>query len=982
MPIKFSELSPNVTSLANEDLFAVTDASEGGSVSINFASLKGIIVDENTFTENASLIVSAINAYDSGNGTNTLNATTLNGFPSTYYLNYNSLSNRPTIPTALDNLDNDSGFIKLEAGVVSPANPTGEARVVYQRKVSGTQLGKTTITTSFIPEGENLYYRDNRVESFFDENFGDYYNSFAATFDEGNVKDSYYDTVGEVRQAQITGGETNIIRIPATGTIPGSIDTRAQTERFPGYRAGQVVRVFGADPTSRELLSSAQVATALSIVGFRTETQISSNPYNVLKYRVAEWDYSTGQISSGITEMTAYVGVPGTVTDPVQVENYLAGDPNRILSAFGIENFININFTSGPTPGRGILIYRRVGTSGAPEGVSKLIAVLGPKDVEVGKWIDYYTDDVLDYSGKNQEDNSYLPINTVHFRPLIEPAVAREGWMDNVITGVKYSDPINPVQSTYIDITLQDPMTSSAGVWVCHDDTSKIQSAINNNSVAGRKAVQLNPKNYMVSELVVPSNFGINGFAYNTRMSKIPWSGYSTDAPSGRIIRAAAATGASNISLVGFDIDGNSTNSFLFDDSSVSSRNYIVDWGQRSDSILIDKVRISKPIGGGIWASDGTNFKIFASEAINSGLSDRYLFSPLIVDGGENTSIVSNRFQNFTNYVDTSITNKGVIEGNIISNCGTGLLIYGSRFLVSAPNILVGPADEFLPNPDSYNSEYDSINIDLTGSILTQPVTSYDSDPFKYQENGDVYDLTQTAGVEYKIFAVEKLPDGSENIWLPSITGVHAGALEMNERSESENPPQEGGFQFNIPASSVSAIKIAGGAYTLANLQDAGATINYTNAEGVAASVAGNPNHVGLGWAASVNQWVVSGIVTNTAQSPGTWSTQYVDPGDGLTYADYTIDLTSYKYLAIDRAVRPVITGTFSHQNFSAGNTVGGVPAQFGTIKQIIDLDAQNVTKRIVIKWLNANYAGSASGGASGQIEVRNDFVLANGRIK
>ena len=977
MPIKFSELSPRVTSLSNADLFAVTDASEGGSVSINFENLKGIIVDENTFTENASQIVSAINNYDSGNGTNTLNATTLANQSAAYYLNYNNLTNRPTIPTTLNDLDNDDGFIRLIAGESSPENPNGEPRITYRRIVNDVQLSSETLTTSYLVEGQNLYYTDDRVEAYLDEEFGNYYNSFAATFDEGNVKDSYFDTVGVVREASVTGGETKVIRVPATGTIPGSTETREQSDRFVGYRKNQVLRVFGADPTSRDLLTSSQVATSVTIVGFRTETQSSTNPYNVLKYRVAEFDLSTGQVTAGGTEVTAYVGVPGTVTDQNEVDNYLAGDANRILNQFGIENFVNLNFTSSPTPGRGVLVYRRVGTRDAPEGISKLVAVLGPKDIAVGKWIDYYTDDLLSYSKKNQEDNSYLPENTVHFRPLSEPAVAREGWMDTIIESVRYQDPANPGLSTYVDITVQDQMTSSSGVWICHNDTSKIQSAINNNSVAGRKAVQLNPKNYMVSELSIPSNFGINGFAYNTQLTKIPWSGFETDASTGRMLVASESTGASNISIVGFDIDANAVNQVLFDDSSIAGRNYTVDWGQRGDSILMDKIRLSSPVGGGVYASDCTNFKIYASECINSALSDRYLYSPLIVDGGENTSIVSNRFENFTNYVDVSITNKGVVEGNIFSNVGTGLLIYGSRFLVASPNILVGPADEFLPNPDSFNSEYDSINIDLAGSLLTDPVSSYDSDPFKYQENGQVYDLTQVEGgaPSYKIFAIEKLPNGAENIWLPAITGSHPNAVEMNERVEEDNPLEEGGFQFNIPAASVSAIKVTGGMYTLANLQDETATINYTDASGTAQTISGNENHVGLGWSAFVTQWVVNAIVQNTAQSPGVWGNQYTEGSD--TYADYTVRLSDTKYLSVDRKIRMVTTGTFAHSNFTPGTGA----AQYGVVKSISS--EVNGERTVVIKWEDANSGNNtAVGGHGGQTEIQNDFVIANGRIK
>ena len=43
MAIKFSELTPRVSTLADLDLFAVSDYSEGSSVAIAFGDLKGII---------------------------------------------------------------------------------------------------------------------------------------------------------------------------------------------------------------------------------------------------------------------------------------------------------------------------------------------------------------------------------------------------------------------------------------------------------------------------------------------------------------------------------------------------------------------------------------------------------------------------------------------------------------------------------------------------------------------------------------------------------------------------------------------------------------------------------------------------------------------------------------------------------------------------------------------------------------------------
>ena len=50
--------------------------------------------------------------------------------------------------------------------------------------------------------------------------FGTFFNSFAATFDEGNVKDSFTDTCGTFINPSVVEGETNIIRISSINNCP------------------------------------------------------------------------------------------------------------------------------------------------------------------------------------------------------------------------------------------------------------------------------------------------------------------------------------------------------------------------------------------------------------------------------------------------------------------------------------------------------------------------------------------------------------------------------------------------------------------------------------------------------------------------------------------------------------------------------------------------------------------------------------------
>lgn len=1086
MAIKFSELTPRVSTLADLDLFAVSDYSEGSSVAIAFGDLKGIIIDQDTFTNNAGLIVNALNEYTSPvTGYNEVQATTLQsrdpvtGFITpvdlTYILDYRNATNKPNIPTDLHDINNFSegdngGYVRFRTTEIGSG---GE--LVFQPIVSGVVTQGLVISTDYISEGANLYYTQERVEDFMDANFGEYYNSFAATFDEGNVKDSYFDTVGEFQLQQVTGNpgnESDVIRIYRIGFIPGSIKTRQQLNRFLGYRAGQNIRIFGADPIDRGLPSGAPTtAFDIQVTGFRDEALGSSDLHLGLSYKICEWDLETGQVTIGSPAKSVYIGVPEYVQNQAIIDNYT---PQQLLDDFGIENFIDLKFTNIPEGGnKGLLVYRQIlggfvanTTVYGVQGQHELIAVLGPKELTTSVWKDYYTDDILNYNNKNQSTNTYLAENMVHFKPNKEPDSAQYGWVDRTIREVRPQNPNNISISDYIDIYLDDVVSGSGdGCWISHDDTTKIQTAIDFNSVNGRKAIQLNPKNYIVREISVPDNFGISGFAYNTSMTRMPWSSYS-NIPSNKIIKTSNASGAKNISLVAFDIDGNACNQYLLEDATVPARNYIIDLGTESDSILIDKVRVKNMIGGGVYASLGTTFKLFASEIFDSGLSDRYLYSPLKLDDGINTSIVSNRFQNFTENIDCSATRYGVIQGNIINACGSGLLVYGSSFLIAEPNILVGPAGEFLPNPDAYNSEYDSINVDLTSSAANG-FGPYDSDNFKYQQNGENYDLTGSV-LTYRTFALSKLPTGLEDIWIPEIQNSE-DYIRLEYNTSSDNPLSEGGFGFHMEADTVERIKYNGGRYKQVLITNGGtgyangdtiilegndlgganghndivltvayalngviqevdvdaspsviqsktytgitgstdgggqnATFTVTTTGGVytyafmsdpanqiptgdGQYVAGNPYHVGLGWSASIDQYVEIADITNTATNRGTWSAPYTFPeGSSERYSDYTITVDNYKYLTIGRKVTPQEIGDYAHQGFSAGSTYIwlGVPHLPESYGEIIAIEPQGNFREVKIRWKWANYQGTATQGYGGRLKGQNTFLIATGRIK
>ena len=769
MPITITDLNPIIAPV-DADILVLDDVSEGTTKHITFLNLKNSILSQAAFDSNASELVTALNAYDDGTGSNGLKSTTLwygNAYrEGSYFLNYNNFSNKPTIPTNLDNLTNDGGFVKLlDATVDLPP------RLAY---VDNSGAGDPTInpiSTNNVPESiGSLYYTDDRVEAFLDANFATYYNAFSSTFDQGNVRDSLIGITATVTDTNLDSGDYQgrILRI-SDSTIHNN------------YSVGQTVRVYGAD-LEGSVLSATNASLQTVRVGFATSATDTTNHQKDFAYRIAEFNYTTGQIApAGVIRAL-------TIATPTQLLNSVS----NTYEAFNTDNFIRLTI-SGVTAGNGVLVYRRT-----PETSDQFIlcAVLGPKEVSEGTFIDYYAFDWVPWSGRLEADNTY-PTDVIHF-PRIAPGTSKRGWVDMTIQA-------KTVTGNNMDLTLNDVVFISSDqqtVSLAHNDTSAITQAISTNSAIDRKSVVLNAKTYVSSLISLPNNFGLVGTPYITKITKLPWSGGEAGTSSAKMIKTQIATGATNVSLVGVDLEGSAINQFRFPDTTDDTRNYAVDFGVQPDGPLIDKVRVRNVIGGGIYADRPIDLRVAASEVLNSGVDDRLSYSPIFAYGGQKTQITANKFENFGAGLDVSNTDKGIVSDNLLNNIGSGLVVYGSKFFISSQNVLIGPAGEFLPTPDTLNSEFDMLNIDLTAKYLAD--APFDSDVHVYQENGLIYDLTQTDGtisnVSYDAYYVEKLPNGGEQFWNPA----NASPITFSPRSVV---PADGEFAFDIPYSVVADIK-------------------------------------------------------------------------------------------------------------------------------------------------------------------------------
>ena len=940
----------------DSDIFVLNDFSEGETKRVTFEQIKGNIIDPSTFTNNDPITESIIDAINGYSGAS-INAGRLGGELPAYYLEYTNLTNRLDVPEddvtklSLGTLLNDAGFVQYDTS----SNPP---RLVYAESQTDTlKPPSIPISTKNIIEnpegsvsGEGLYYTDQRVINLLSRDagevgsFANFFTQYTATFDETNIKDSLFEVEGTFTDLNVAGQEqASIIRVT---------DTSIRDNFAPNQR----IRVYGGKQLAPQAISlNAEFTT--EVIGLTRAPEDTTTPQTTVRYKIAEFEFNgatAGEISpTSIVNTTNHVAV-------ISVPPEQAGDGKTVFECFNTTNFIKLNFTAGTTnyESRGILVYRKV------DGLDTeyvLISVLGPKEITRGNFIDYYTFDYVTWSGKNPANNSYYfgddsTFEMVHFPVTAHgtaESAARRGWDDVTIKSVSALD-----GSGYFDIELNETLYVNADSKcnIAHNDTATIQAAVTSNQLIGRKTITLNPKNYVSEIIQLPDEFGISGTPYITRVTKLPWSGFSVS-NNNLIKHVSKNADASQISLIGFDIDGNNKYQVQFVGGTESSSNYIINYGIQPRQPFVDRVRILATPGGGIYASSAIDLRIVNSEVRNSSTSDFNVYKPLYATGSKNITVTSNTFENFSDNIDVSVTERGVFNGNIIANCGSGLLIYGSTFFISNPNVIVGPAGEFIPTPDTLNSVYDSINIKLDDSY--QANSAFISTTYRYQENGSNYDLTASDGLAagarvYDIKYLQKTPNGVEEFWTP--TTADPFVINGSTSFVGDEDERDGLFAFTIPFASVADFKDAGGSNSYSSL------------------VEENENHVGLIYTVSnVRENTVSGGITqikNEATGDIYTSQTALDNAGNPNFAttDYTVRVSDVqRFLTVDSQVR-----LHNHSGFSvngAGDT--GVVTNINTTDGVSD-----VTIR---------YAGASSitpgNPTTGVINIINKFLLAQGRI-
>jgi hypothetical protein len=470
------------------------------------------------------------------------------------------------------------------------------------------------------------------------------------------------------------------------------------------FLIGEKVKVFGITTSTDSSLVPDPVTSIFEKVG--TSTTIST-----YRYWTAQYNLRNGKV--GISSQLS---------------------PTQGIGMTSIDNFNdqdNIALTLARTDTNyGILVYRQIGVS-TDIDEAKLVAILGPKELESNtsniRWIDFGVYEQPEWSPKGtvNEYNS----NQIHF-PNIATTGHKRGWAIDEIVSIGASS-----------ITLNGQYNTNPGseVKVVHDNTYAFSRLVDAVSASGRNSIDLPSGTYLTNKFIVPTNFTISGGGKNSVIKLQYFATDSTDG-AGNFLSLDGnmvgfdTTNPSNITIQNITFDGNNGNNILFEGE---IDNYLVYCDSISSS-LIKNIEIRNTSGHGLYVDNSQRLSIENSSFVDGSITERYVFQPLSAQESQSLRLNDCLFENYPGPVNLSASSVVSTGGNIIRNCGTGLRVYATGKITTTNNIILGPSDEWIPSPDIYDSDYNSVNItvdrnaDFTGPTLL------------YLEDGSPKDLSST----------------------------------------------------------------------------------------------------------------------------------------------------------------------------------------------------------------------------------------------
>lgn len=650
--------------------------------------------------------------------------------------------------------------------------------------------------------------------------------------------------------------------------VDGTTLSGSQTNQFTigaadidYFATSMKVRLFGASADNIDQDQS-NLGVQVSRVGFGTPD--GSGNEVTFSYRVAQMDQVSGKISA--------VSAAADITiEPEEITDF--------------NNNKNIQVVvSRVSSSHNVLIYRKVGS----EVDYTLHSVLGPKELGVALsnivFTDYYDFDVTPWSKRTNQGLFTTDSGLVHV-PLTAPGSPKLGWFDTEITDINTDTNTLTVANQYY--------ATSNSIEVVVDDTVAVQTAIDAAKAQNRNLVTLENRTYFIKRLELPDGFTLKGGGDQTRIIKQYWSTEQATGDNAIIRPKSGYTSYNNITVRDVRIDGNAQNQYLTSDTTDAYLNYAV--YLYGNDLLFENIELDNLVGGGIYAYEASitnNLTVLNSEITGGGLSYSFDWYPLFADECRSVKIAHNTFRDFPGPVRISAVQKGIVSPNIVDNCGEGIFAYGATKIVLTPNVLLGPAGEFIANPDVLNSEYDSVNILIENGI------DFNSPQYVYQENGQFFDFTANQG---RLTGIINELSKTNNV--EELSTDYSETLAGDDYIAFTNPGDaNGNFAFRIVASRV---------------DDLLSRASYTQL------VNANPNSQGLVYRIVATEYVPQQTINGN--------------GNQLAGSHYEVPLTDVSGLNLEDVVRLV-----GHSTTPPTGGVDGTIKTINTISNTIGIDFGN----------------------------------------
>ena len=485
------------------------------------------------------------------------------------------------------------------------------------------------------------------------------------------------------------------------------------------FFVGEKVKIFGATEKSVADGSNMNPPVMNSSVTLERAGLGGGAPYDkTYYYWISEYNEKNGRIGIS-SQISADADYSGAVDAP------RTGIGHTDLASFNNDNYIRLKLARSTTD-NGIAVYRQeydgTGTAvNADITQARLVALLGEKQLQnltTGiVWSDYGVYEKTEWSPKNDK-NEYVGSATtdvateqIHF-PVIGTTGAKRGWnLDEIVSIGINSITVN--DNYYVNSSVA--FGSTDVVKVVHDNTYGLKVAIDKTVASGGNYLTLPSGTYLANKIIIPTSFTIKGNGKNTVLKQQYFAtdvnddaGTSLDYDGNFI--GIAVTNGKDITISDLTIDGNSSNNVTFDGT---LDNYLV-YFRGVNSALFKDMEIRNTPGGGLYIYDSKRVSVENSTFVDGCITDVEPFKPLDAQNSETLRVNDNLFENYPGPVDLSVTSIVSTGGNIIRNCGTGLDAYATAKITTSNNIILGPSDEFIPSPDIYDSDWNSVNISIS----------------------------------------------------------------------------------------------------------------------------------------------------------------------------------------------------------------------------------------------------------------------------